>query len=314
MIGNKKKSKKYYSKLLLFGEYTVIFGSKVLAIPFPNFFGQWQYANSAQENQLLKLQQQLPGFLKYLKDLEPEKKSLFEVDYAHFEDALKKGIFFDSNIPVGYGVGSSGALCAAFLDIFCKFNFEKDQLYLNNLKKVFSVLESFFHGSSSGIDPLICFVNQPILMEGKGLLSVTSIPQGNPAGMGAVFLLDTKIPRHTGPFVQIFLKQSEDEDFSERCRKELIPWNERAIEAFRENHWSDLISCFEKIGNFQYQYFNKMIPEKFQHIWRESLMSNTHKLKICGAGGGGFILGITNDWNKTQDQLGQYSLLPILRF
>jgi hypothetical protein len=32
---------------------------------------------------------------------------------------------------------------------------------------------------------------------------------------------------------------------------------------------------------------------------------------LCGAGGGGFFLGMTFDFKKTQEQLSDYNLIPI---
>ena len=65
---------------------------------------------------LKKLQQQLPSFKQYL-----EKHGLIEwIDTDAFAQNLSKGLYFDANIPTGYGVGSSGALCAAILSKFGK--------------------------------------------------------------------------------------------------------------------------------------------------------------------------------------------------
>ena len=38
------------------------------------------------------------------------------------------------------------------------------------------------------------------------------------------------------------------------------------------------------------------------------------KLKVCGAGGGGFILGICTDFEKTQQDLAIYDLQKVLSF
>ena len=39
----------------------------------------------------------------------------------------------------------------------------------------------------------------------------------------------------------------------------------------------------------------EMIPKLFQKLWKDGLESNDYYLKLCGAGGGGFILGLTRD-------------------
>ena len=66
-------------------------------------------------------------------------------------------MYFDSSIPQGYGIGSSGALVASIYDqyaldkITVLENLTKEKL--QHLKTVFAAMESFFHGKSSGLRP-----------------------------------------------------------------------------------------------------------------------------------------------------------------
>ncbi len=61
---------------------------------------------------------------------------------------------------------------------FIKYNPEEiSKNQLKDLKKVFGELESYFHGKSSGIDPLICYMNLPILIENKESVDKVSIPK-----------------------------------------------------------------------------------------------------------------------------------------
>ena len=43
-----------------------------------------------------------------------------------------------------------------------------------------------------------------------------------------------------------------------------------------------------------------MIPDKFKPIWQEGIKSNDYNMKLCGSGGGGYLLGFTTDLNKAQ--------------
>ena len=72
------------------------------------------------------------------------------------------GLYFESSIPQSYGIGSSGALCAA---IYARYTTELippsgsiTQKDIKELRHIFSGIESFFHGKSSGIDPLSCYM------------------------------------------------------------------------------------------------------------------------------------------------------------
>ncbi|WP_436570317.1 GHMP family kinase ATP-binding protein, partial [Klebsiella pneumoniae] len=79
---------------------------------------------------------------------------------------LDKGLFFRSDIPQGFGLGSSGALVAAiFLRYLDKAGDFKDELKhltmdrIQNLKSYLGALEGYFHGKSSGIDPSSIIIN-----------------------------------------------------------------------------------------------------------------------------------------------------------
>ena len=80
-------------------------------------------------------------------------------------------MYFDSSIPQGYGVGSSGALVAAIYDKYATDkitvleNLTREKLL--KLKIIFSKMESFFHGKSSGLDPLNSYLSLPILINSK---------------------------------------------------------------------------------------------------------------------------------------------------
>lgn len=296
--------KQYTSKLLLFGEHSVIKGSQALAMPLPHFYGSWK--NTTQDFE--PLQMGLPLFVKYLEDLQKEGKSLCKLNLFLFKNELNKGLFFESNIPTGYGVGSSGALCAAVYDFFCEDKLEKSEANFLTLKKIFAQLESFFHGSSSGTDPLICFIEKTLLLESKEKIRIANFQQKNNYQL---FLLDTKIPRQTGPFVNLFLEKCKNPDYFSRLQSEYIPDVDEAIAAFLSQNINILFEKIHKIGHYQFKYFSEMIPSDFRTIWLDGLASNFYKLKLCGAGGGGFLLGITSDFEKTKKELLNYDLIKI---
>ena len=100
--------------------------------------------------------------------------------------------YFDSSIPQGYGVGSSGALVASIYDQYAADkitileNLTRDKLL--NLKAIFSLMESFFHGKSSGLDPLNSYLSLPILINSKTNIEPAGIPSQK-EGKGAVFFI-----------------------------------------------------------------------------------------------------------------------------
>jgi mevalonate kinase len=46
-------------------------------------------------------------------------------------------------------------------------------------------------------------------------------------------------------------------------------------------------------------------------IWESGLHRDDYKMKLCGSGGGGFLLGISNNFKLTRKYLLQHGLEPI---
>jgi mevalonate kinase len=63
----------------------------------------------------------------------------------------------------------------------------------------------FFHGKSSGLDPLNSYLSIPILINSKDHIEA-GIPTQSFDGKGAVFLLDSGIVGETAPMVNILWK------------------------------------------------------------------------------------------------------------
>ena len=131
----------FYSKILLFGEYGIIKDSKGLSIPYSFYNGALKMDNNVSK-EALHSNKNLKVFAKYLKTIEDE---LVSFDYQSLERHLNEGMYFDSSIPQGYGVGSSGALVAAIYDkyaygkITVLENLTREKLL--KLKMIFSKIE-----------------------------------------------------------------------------------------------------------------------------------------------------------------------------
>jgi len=181
---------KFYSKILLFGEYALIVGSQALSIPYRELYGTFSAA-AADNPSAFDSNAHLKKYAAYLQQQETLRKWL---DVARFKNDIASGLVFKSNIPLGYGLGSSGALVAAVYERYGrqkennKVSLSGEQL--QQLKKRFSLMESWFHGKSSGLDPLICYLQQAVKVGADGQLQTVEIPQPETAS-GTLFLLDT---------------------------------------------------------------------------------------------------------------------------
>ena len=157
----------FYSKILLFGEYGIIKDSKGLSIPYNFYNGALKKDNNPTE-EAIKSNKNLKSFVTYLQSLDT---SLVAFDFEKLKNDVESGMYFDSSIPQGYGVGSSGALVAAIYDKYAQNkitvleNLTREKLL--KLKVIFSEMESFFHGKSSGLDPLNSYLSLPILINSE---------------------------------------------------------------------------------------------------------------------------------------------------
>jgi len=198
------KAPLFYSKILLFGEYGIIKNSKGLSIPY-NFFKGGFKLGDLNNQEVKKSNNNLRLFKDFISKLD---NTIVAFDLNKMDNDLNMGMYFDSTIPQGYGVGSSGALVAAIYDRYAQNkitvleNLTKEKILV--LKHIFSEMESYFHGKSSGLDPLNSYLSLPILMHSKNKVETTWIPSQFYNGKGAVFLLDSGESSDTAPMVEIF--------------------------------------------------------------------------------------------------------------
>jgi mevalonate kinase len=290
----------FFSKVMLFGEYSVIRESMALAMPYKVFEGHLSFKTETDniDNELLALYH-------YLKNKD---KLPLEFDLNRLSSDINRGLYFNSTIPKGYGIGSSGALCAA---LFSSYGNSK-RYEIKTIKKFFSEMESHFHGSSSGLDPLISYLNSPILIK-DGQVNSVSIPEFS-KGQGGIFLLNTGKDRRTEPLVNLFLEKCKTEDFSSLCDKVLNPITDACISSFLNADVRSLYEFFRELSDFQFRHFSPMIPQNFQPLWRDGLKSEEFYLKLCGAGGGGFLMGISRNLEKAQHKLKFYGIQPVFTF
>ncbi|WP_127018671.1 mevalonate kinase [Flagellimonas beolgyonensis] len=307
----------FYSKILLFGEYGIIKDSKGLSIPYNFFKGALKWDNNPSE-MARKSNQSLRGFADYLKNLEKQEDGLVAFDLEAMDSDIANGMYFDSSIPQGYGIGSSGALVAAIYDRYAKDkitvleNLTREKLL--TLKQIFGKMESFFHGKSSGLDPLNSYLSLPILINSQDNIESTSIPSQNTNGKGAVFLLDSGITGETAPMVQIFMENMKQEGFRNMIKNQFIKHTDACVEDFLNGNVKSLFGNLKQLSHVVLDHFKPMIPAKFHDLWKQGIETNDYYLKLCGSGGGGYILGFTEDLDKAKSALKDYNLEVVYNF
>ncbi|HCA43167.1 MAG TPA: hypothetical protein DEP28_07940 [Bacteroidetes bacterium] len=268
----------FNSKLLLFGEYTVLEGSSAIACPFEKFSAKFRMGEN---NNFLGLYH---DFHRYMSALDLRKwNTTFRAD--SFKKVCEEGMYFDPEIPVGYGIGSSGAFTAAVYDAFME---PVDHADLKTLQSLFALMESYFHGKSSGFDPLISYMNQAVLNDGQGNIKLVDLPKEyfHPYG---IYLIDSGMARSTATYVEVFREKLKDGFFRENYIKPLIRINDELINSYTKGKVDlGIIQKLAELSYIELKAFPEMILPEMAEVWREVHPSGKHLIKLCGAGGGGF--------------------------
>ncbi len=293
----------FFSKVLLFGEYSIIKNSKALAMPYNLFSGHLSLeSNDTQAGKAHESNAELKNVLMYLKHLKQTAKLPFEFDLTSFEFDIGQGLYFNSSIPLGYGVGSSGAVTASLYDRYASsrsdFSAENKKEKILELKQHLALIESYFHGASSGFDPLLSYLDCPLLINSSTEIMPVTLPVGKKSAKGALFILNTKRARRTEALVSLFLEKLKQEEFAAICDEAIIPATNQCLINFLEGNASSFQKEMEVLSRLQFEHFKPMIPTLFQEKWELGLKSKQYFLKLCGAGGGGFLLGYTPDFEQ----------------
>jgi mevalonate kinase len=271
----------YPGKILLYGEYSIVLKNKALAIPLISQSGSWEHVNGADNISLF-------GWLKYLKKL----PHAADYNLVHFEQELNRGLFFESTIPQGYGAGSSGALVAAFYTHFSISPITNPSITnLQELKKELGVLESYFHGNSSGTDPLVSYLKHSLLLAND---KIDKINVPSPPDDLFFFLLDCGIARKTEPLVSAFLHEIQNnKNYTSDFENHYVPIVDQTIQEHLDGRFPALKKQWLELSQLQTHFFKAMIPQNLIEYWHKGNNEGHTHLKLCGAGGGGYLLGLS---------------------
>jgi mevalonate kinase len=245
----------------------------------------------------------------------------FKLNVHKFRAELDKGLFFESNIPQGFGLGSSGALVAAiFLRYLDKAGDFKDEMKMlsqekiRGLKATLGKMEGFFHGTSSGIDPLSILINKPLLVRSSFDVSPVQLPEAKEDGRNIVFLLNTGLPRETETLVGKFKEACESNTFKKKLENELTVYTNDGINSFLNADTPNMYYNLYSLIKFQLDEMDYIFPEAYAKLAKEGISTGDYFLKVCGAGGGGYMLGFTENWEATQAKLKDHKLEILYRF
>ena len=269
----------YPAKLLLFGEYTVLNGSQALAVPLNMWRGEWikeAHSNRSPQGDIIN----------YVTWMQKNELIDHDIERSILSD-LDEGWNYQSTISIGYGIGSSGALVAAMYDRFFPASGNMEKMHA-----IMSGMEAYFHGASSGMDPLVSFTQKAVYKDESGRFHSVDDP-GWPEGY-KIYLFDSGLARETGPLVARYKERLNDKVYREKVEKQFVPMMEHALHFYLAGENKSLEECISVISQFQREYFDDMILDHVKIQWDSLTSLPGVYVKLCGAGGGGYYLVITN--------------------
>lgn len=301
-----KSRTQFNSKLLLFGEYGLMAGAMALSVPFSKFSASLDF-DMDELNQ--DSTAEIENLYRYLKKDKGILNLNYKFDLQRMKNNLQNGLYLKSNIPQKYGVGSSGALVAALFDRYSSGSYSKTAPDPNLLKEDFSRLERYFHGTSSGIDPLISYLNRPLILDAAKQIQLVDFDLQK-SGV-SVALIDTGTTGATGPLVEYFMALYKDPVFKHVFETRFIPANNTCIETLLKGELPRFFQHLEQLIRFELEYFQRMFTGNFPSVIENALNSEVY-IKLLGSGGGGFLIAMADN-DQVMDRWSASSGTNILR-
>lgn len=289
----------FSSKILLFGEYAIMRDSDALSIPFKKFFGFFAKSKDLSADQKIS-NSNLEDLYAYL----VEKEYLNNIiNLNKLKADIDSGLYFRSNIPIGSGLGSSAAITSSIIYHYSRVEF--DTINLIELKNIMSLIESKFHGQSSGFDPLASFFRKPILLRSNNAEIIDNISSKN----FKIYLLDSGSESSTSKMIDLFNKKLVQKKFKNIFEKSFVNLTNKCISNFINDNPEFKDSIID-LSLSTYNNMSEMIPEYLKDMWISGLSSEKYFLKLCGSGGGGYFLVFDFD-NNLDEYLNKFKLLKV---
>jgi mevalonate kinase len=292
----------YPAKVMLFGEYSILLGSAALSIPFPEYSASLRLPDKEIPEEWTESNHTLTGFIRYLTEDDQYFGKYLNLEWL--TDDIKAGLYLHSTIPQHYGLGSSGALCAAVFGRYAigEDRFTKEDLVsgfrlpasdfrypASDLKELFSRMESYFHGRSSGYDPLVSYLQKTLMLSPGEPVQEVDIPATMQEKIPFT-LVDSGIPSGTGSLVSQFLAVHAPKGITSPVGERLVDLTNRCVRTYLNDNRPAFLKALVDLSGWQFQEFRHLIPSSLHDLWNEGLETGSHVMKLCGSGGGGYFL------------------------
>ena len=82
----------------------------------------------------------------------------------------------------------------------------------------------------------------------------------------------------------------------------------------RQRKYEDFENNFIELSKKTFDNFQEMIPSNFKKLWTDGIENEDYYLKLCGSGGGGFLIGFTRDIDTIDKYFPKKNFEVLLRF
>lgn len=312
------------AKLILSGEHSVVYGKPAVAMAINRFvetsigwssdsravnfhLSNFNYNSAVTLQELRNLKQRIQfNYNKFLNDNlvisevlpTPFELAQYVVIYIldEFNIVLPHGLKTEikSNIPIGFGMGSSAAVIISLLYVLNKF-FELN-MYCNNYLQIGGEIENLQHGHSSGLDICLSVCGGCVRFE-------NGTAQPMPMPKIPFYFIDTgKSKMATGECVSVAAKHFRE---NKKLADEFAAVTNEFGQALLASDFKKLKECIR--NNHKLLTVLEVVPKRVQNFINE-----IEKLggsgKICGAGAGaGENAGIVMVLGQQED------ILPLVK-
>ncbi|HAB89319.1 MAG TPA: hypothetical protein DCF84_02195 [Bacteroidetes bacterium] len=268
---------RFPGKILIFGEYLVLDNHMGLASPLSSTYCSL-HEHSAQAKGImedLSIPELMKDWIMYCKN-----HGLDFIDLKRWRNDAENTLAIDSNIPIGFGLGSSGALTACIYERFAVKTTERETTRVR-----LAQMESFFHGKSSGIDPWVSYSKQSWLFQGSALHAgdedkIRTFTE-------QCVLVNSGIARNTKSLVERF----QVERRKMKGWDEMVDLSNTLAQSFslQQSNPLNIQDSMHRLSQIQRRDMSWLIPASIQGLWDE-VLAKGNAMKLCGAGGGGYFL------------------------
>jgi len=106
----------------------------------------------------------------------------------------------------------------------------------------------------------------------------------------------------------------KQDGFRKMLKTEFVKHTDACVDDFLKGDVKSLFSNIKNLSGIVLDHFKPMIPKEFHELWKKGIDTNAYYLKLCGSGGGGYMLGFTEDFEKAKDALKGHKLELVYNF